>query len=86
VCLFVFVNAAALSGSIDLEEAAALVKMLNEQDPKFIDNIRAAQEQIMGDGKKKNMQTKGSNHPVCQNCRFLIFLKYLITTAAQKSD
>jgi hypothetical protein len=37
--------------------------MLNEQDPKFIDNIRAAQEQIMGDGKKKICKRKGATTP-----------------------
>ena len=37
------------SGSIDEEEAGQLIKMLNEQDPKFIDNIRLAAEEIRGD-------------------------------------
>jgi len=41
------------SGAIDRDEASALIEMLNEQDSKFIDNIRGAQEQILGDGNRK---------------------------------
>ena len=38
------------SGAIDRDEVTALIEMLNEQDSKFVDNIRGAQEQILGDG------------------------------------